>query len=164
MMNYATESHSVPPTFRKINHFQTITWKPKPNQWRSQGGGGTLRECMNQSSHRFGSVGRDPRLCYAHPRTVRARYARPPHAHMPNCIQTNFDDSRRTKPPGLIESCTQGVVASPQIPLELRLKPTPLEERGLGAEPQPPADPSRQCNCKNVSKPNMNKQFQNSIL
>ncbi len=72
---------------------------------------------MEELSHRFGlaasslnlsessySVGRDPRLrC---PRTVRARYASPqsPPAKLDS---DKFGDSRRTKPAGLIESCTQ---------------------------------------------------------
>ncbi len=87
-------------------------------------------------------VGCGPRLCSAHPRTVRARYASPQPTHH-NWIQTNLTTRWRTKPAGLIESCTQRVGApphtsgrlgrknvagdcAPRPPLGLRCPPPPL--------------------------------------
>ncbi len=60
----------------------------------------------------------DPRLRCAHPRTVRLATRALATAHPPNWIQTNFTTRRRAKPAGLIESCTQGIWAPPQTPVQ----------------------------------------------
>ncbi len=124
------------------------------SQWRSQGGGGGGFKLVHDSikpqvwSRRFvtkfvwiqfGWVGCVPRFRCVHTRTVRARYACP--RRQPAKLDSDkFDDSRQTKPFGLIESCTQGAGArpknsgaasphecswalGPQTPLGLRRKP-----------------------------------------
>ncbi len=101
---------------------------------------------MIQSSHQFGldasspnlsessfvCVDCGPRLRCANPRTVWARYASP-HSPPAKPDLDKFGSSRRTKLVGLIESCTQGVGASPQE-CSWRLSP----QTPAGAPPQTP--------------------------
>ncbi len=102
---------------------------------------------MIQSSHRFGLAASSPSFVIssslawwvavlgfasAQPSTVRAPYASPqsPPAKLDS---DKFGSSRRTKPVGLIESCTQGVGAMPPNPGAA----SPQECR-WGSAPRPP--------------------------
>ncbi len=62
-------------------------------------------------------------------RTVRPRLASP-HSPPAKLDSDKFEDPRRTKPDGFIESCTQGVWAPPQN--QLGLRPGPRSGWGLG--------------------------------